>query len=71
MEGCGPWLPMNYTLIVDGVLGPSVPAMPTVSVTLSSSDLPMLTPDKSFQVSVKACSDFSCRNSTRPVPLSK
>ena len=75
MESCSPNFPIrNYTLFVDGTVGPTIVAMPTVSMvigTLSSSDLSILTPDERFQVGVEVCSDVTCRNSTSTVPLCK
>ena len=63
----------NYTVVVDGVTGPTIMAVPTTSMvtgTITSSDIPFLVSDRMFQLSIMACSDITCRESVS-VPLSE
>ena len=75
MESCSDNFPIrNYTLLVEGVVGPTVAATPTDSVvttTVSTEDLAILVPDQMFQVGVQVCSDVTCRDSLVTVVLSK
>lgn len=64
----------NYTLIVGGVLGPTLPAVPGVAMviaTLNSSNLTTLVSDQRFEVGVEVCGELICRNSSRTVSLSE
>lgn len=74
MEPCSGNFPIrNYTLIVNGTIGPTIAAIPTVTNvtgTLNTSDIPFLVSGRMFQIGVMACSDVTCRNSGT-VPLSE
>lgn len=67
VEKCSRNFPVrNYTLMVNGIVGPTLLAMPTVTTvtgTLDTSDIPFLVSGRTFQVGVMACSDVTCRNS--------
>lgn len=72
VETCSRNFPIrNYTVLVDGNLGPTMLATPAVAMVNATLTSPFIASDGMFQIGVKACSDVTCRNSTVTVPLSE
>jgi len=60
----------NYTVMVNDTSGPTIRAMPTVTLVMSTLNSSLLERDQMYQVGIEACSDVRCRSSIT-VALSK